>query len=115
MLKKESDQLDFHSQLLEDLVRPDHPYRKIKEIVNFKGLLKPLYCLYGNKGAEGIAVEIGFKCLLLQFYEDKSDRELENALQENVAMKWFCGFSLTEKTPDHSYFGKLRQRTGTKN
>lgn len=114
MLKKESGQLDFHSQLLEELVRADHPYRKIKEIVNFKGLVKPLHSLYNKKGAEAIAVEIGFKSLLLQFYEDLSDRELENALQENVAMKWFCGFSLTAKTPDHSYFGKLRKRIGTK-
>jgi len=114
MLKKESGQLDFHSQLLESLVRPDHPYRKIKGIVKFKGLVTPLHRLYSAKGAGGIAIEVGFKCLLLQFYEDLSDRELENALQENVAMKWFCGFDLTEKTPDHSYFGKLRQRIGTK-
>jgi IS5 family transposase len=114
MLKKETGQLDFHSQLLEDLVREDHPYRRVKKIVNFKGLLNPLHTLYSPKGAQGIAVETGFKCLMIQFYEDLSDRQVENALKENVAMKWFCGFGLMEDTPDHSYFGKLRRRIGTK-
>ncbi len=32
-----------------------------------------------------------------------------------MAVKWFCGFALLEKTPDHSYFGKLRKRLGTEN
>ncbi|MGH9857398.1 MAG: transposase, partial [Acidobacteriota bacterium] len=35
-------------------------------------------------------------------------------VRENLAIRWFCGFSLTEKTPDHSYFGKFRKRIGTK-
>jgi len=113
MLKRENGQQDFHSELLEKLVRKDHPYRKIKEIVNFKELLKPFHELYSCKGAEGIAVEIGFKCLLTQFFDDLSDRQMENALKDNFPVKWFCGFSLTEPTPDHSYFGKLRKRIGT--
>ena len=37
--------------------------------------------------------------------EDLSDRELERFLQENLAGKYFCGFSLEDDTPDHSYFG----------
>jgi len=113
MLTRENGQQDFHSELLEGLVRKDHPYRKIKKIVNFSSLLKPFHELYSNKGAEGIAVETGFKSLLIQFFEDLSDRQMENALKENVAMKWFCGFGLTAPTPDHSYFGKLRSRIGT--
>jgi IS5 family transposase len=60
-------------------------------------------------------VEKGVKALILQFMEDYSDREMERALQENNAVKWFCGFELTERTPDYSYFSKLRARLGTKN
>jgi len=52
--------------------------------------------------------------LLVQFWEDYSDREMEHAVRENMAVRWFCGFSLTHITPDHSYFGKLRDRVGTK-
>lgn len=39
---------------------------------------------------------------------------MEAAVCENFAIRWFCGFGLTEKTPDHSYFGKFRKRIGTK-
>jgi IS5 family transposase len=52
---------------------------------------------------------------MLQFMEDYSDREMEKALAENLAVKWFCGFELTDETPDHSYFGKMRKRLGTEN
>ncbi len=112
MLNLEDAQLDFHSQILEKLVRENHPYRRIKEIIKFEELLKPLHSLYSNKGAQGIALESGFKCLLLQFYEDHSDRQMANALKENVAIKWFCGFTLMQATPDYSYFSKLRKRIG---
>ncbi|QIV94380.1 transposase [Allofrancisella frigidaquae] len=46
--------------------------------------------------------------------EDLSDRELEKYLQENTAAKWFCEFALSEKTPDHSVFCKLRKNIGTR-
>ena len=55
-----------------------------------------------------------FKALLIQFWEDYSDRQMENAVRENIAIRWFCGFGLTEITPDYSYFSKLRKRIGTK-
>ena len=34
------------------------------------------------------------------------DRELETFLQENIAGKWFCGFDICDKTPDHTVFTK---------
>ena len=71
--------------------------------------------MYSSIGAEGVDVIKGFKALLIQFWENYSDREMEKVLEENVAVKWFCGFGLTDKTPDHSYFGKLRKRLGTQN
>ena len=68
--------------------------------------------MYSDLGQTGIDVSKGFKALIAQFWEDYSDRQMERALQENNAVKWFCGFGLTEDTPDHSYFGKLRKRIG---
>ena len=55
-----------------------------------------------------------FKCLLLQFMEDLSDRELVRYLSDSNAAKWFCDFGLMEKTPDHSFFCKIRQKIGGK-
>ena len=54
-----------------------------------------------------------FLCLLLQFLEDLSDRELERFIAENASAKWFCQFGLVDKTPDHSVFGRARSRIGT--
>ena len=106
--------IDSEEALLEQLVAKDHAYRKVQELVSIKALVEPFRELYSDKGARGIDVEKGFTAILLQFWEDLSDRQMEKALQENNAMKWFCGFRLTEDTPDHSYFGKLRDRLGTK-
>jgi len=52
--------------------------------------------------------------LLVQVTEDLSDRQLEAHLQDSLSAKLFCGFGLTETTPDHSYFHSLRERIGTK-
>ena len=54
-----------------------------------------------------------FKCLLLQFMENLSDRELAVYLSDSNAAKWFCGFSITEATPDFTVFSKVRARIGT--
>jgi len=45
--------------------------------------------------------------------ENISDRELQRFLQENTSGKWFCGFTLTERTPDYSVFSRFRDRVGT--
>lgn len=102
-------------EIIEKIVKKDHAFRKISEAVDFKKIVFPYRKLYSDTGAEGIDIIKGFKALLVQFWEDYSDREMERVLEENVAVKWFCEFSLLEKTPDHSYFGKLRKRIGTQN
>ena len=50
---------------------------------------------------KGFGVLRLFKCLLLQFMEDMSDRELERYMSDSTAAKWFCDFALTDRTPDH--------------
>lgn len=119
MVKKENKTIKMittnEEEILEKLVGEEHAFRKINELVNFYDIVSPYYQLYSNTGAQGIDIVKGFKCLLVQFWEDYSDRQMEKALQYNVAVKWFCGFELLEKTPDHSYLGKLRKRLGTKN
>ncbi|MDF1498607.1 MAG: transposase [Patescibacteria group bacterium] len=87
----------------------------MNEIIDFIDLIISYRKLYNDVGAKGISVVKGFKALLIQFWEDYSDREMEKVLEENVAVKWFCGFELLEQTPDHTYFCKLRKRLGTKN
>lgn len=110
--KRTQDMFETH---VDELVRQDHPYRKLLKAIDFKKLCEPLRLLFHeDKGRKGYHIESGFASLVLQWMEDVSDRELERFLQENNAGKLFCGFSLLEKTPDHSYFSVLRTKIGTK-
>jgi transposase, IS5 family len=104
--------LATEEEVFEKLVEKDHPFRYLSEHFNFTELAGSLSKCYSELGTTGIAVEKGFKALLIQFWEDYSDRDMEKCLRENIAVRWFCGFGLTENTPDHSYFGKLRKRIG---
>lgn len=98
---------------LEDLIPAAHSYRQFLQLWSFHYPAKQLSKLEKDNPYKGFGMLRLFKCLLLQFMEDLSDRELERYLQENNAAKWFCEFSLTELTPDYSVFSKLRARIGT--
>lgn len=113
MSLKKSEQLLLTDTYCDELVANDHPYRKINQVLDLKPILKEFEHLYSNQGASGIPLEKGFRALILQFMENYSDRQMEKALKENIAVKWFCGYELRDRSPDHSYFGKLRKRLGT--
>ena len=99
---------------LDELVPTTHTYRKFSAIWSFKHATKQLKKLEKDNPYKGYGLLRIFKCLLLQFMEDLSDRELEHFIQENTAAKWFCGFGLAENTSDYSVFSKVRKRLGTK-
>lgn len=105
--------LATEEEIFNKLVEADNPFRKLKQVVDLEEVIRPLGGCYSNLGKTGIDIEKGFKALLVQFWEDYSDRQMENAVKHNVAIKWFCDFGLTEETPDHTYFCKLRKRIGT--
>src|SRR3990167_1152942 len=103
----------FEMICLEDLVSPKHNYRKFTKIWSFQFVEKKLKKLEKNNPNKGHGLLRIFKCLLLQFMENLSDRELEKFIEENTAARWFCGFNLRENTPDHSVFCETRKKIGT--
>jgi len=98
---------------LEQLVGVNHQYRKFKEVFDFKAVAKELESIESKANYKGFGIIRLFKCLLLQFMEDLSDRELEAYVRDSNAAKWFCDFDLTESTPDYTVFSKLRSRIGS--
>ena len=98
---------------LEDLVPSDHMYRRFLELWKFDNAAKQLRRIEKDNNYKGYGALRLFKCLVLQFMEDLSDRELKKYLQENNAAKLFCGFELTEPTPNHTVFTRVRARIGT--
>lgn len=97
---------------LDQLVNNTHQYRKFKSLFNFESIRTELLAVESEAHYKGYGVLRLFKCLLLQFMEDMSDRELERYLADSNAAKWFCDFSLTDSTPDHTVFCKMRKKIG---
>lgn len=97
---------------LEELVSKNHQYRKFKELFNFREVEPELLSVEKEANYKGYGVVRLFKCLLLQFMEDLSDRELERYISDSNGTKWFCDFTLTESTPDHTVFSRMRKKLG---
>lgn len=98
---------------LDELVSGKHQYRKFKSLFDFDFATKELKGVEAAAAYKGYGILRIFKCLLLQFMEDLSDRELERYIGDSNAAKWFCDFELTEVTPDHTVFSRLRTKIGT--
>ena len=98
---------------LDDLVPDNHTYRQFIHLWSFDCAEQQLKQCVKDNPHEGYGLLRLFKCLLLQFMENLSDRECERFIQENNAAKWFCGFTLAESTPDHTVFCNARKRIGT--
>ena len=98
---------------LEDLVPANHMYRKFIKLWSFSNVERQLSEIETDNNYKGYGILKLFKCLLLQFMEDVSDRELERLLQENTAAKWFCNFNLSETTPNYTVFSRVRSKIGT--
>lgn len=99
---------------VEQLVTEKHTYRKLKKVLDFERMTKSVKIKTYDIGAEGFGKLRLVMCLILQFMEDLSDREFERFIAENTAAKWFCNFTLLEKTPDFTTICKFRNALGSK-
>lgn len=102
------------SEFFNTIIPENHPFRILNQIIDWDTLIAPFLDSYSATGAPSIEVTRGVKALVIQFWEDYSDRQMKQALRENMAVRWFCGWGISEETPGHTYFTKLRKRLGTK-
>ena len=72
MIKKIRDrQVKMFETSVEDLVKKDHPYRKLLSIINFSNFCKPLkLLLVERRGCPGYNIESGFTALVLQWMKE---------------------------------------------
>ena len=110
--RKTEEQMGYEMVLLEELVPEDHLLRKVKAAVDFSfihELCKDLYCM--DNGRPAVPPEMLFKMLLLGYlYGIPSEVKLAEAVNENIAFKWFLGLKLTEKGPNHATISMNRVR-----
>lgn len=106
------DEMTFINYDLNKIVRKDHKLRAVEKLISFKEIAMGFQELEKNRGRDGYSVEVGVRSIFLQFFYDLSDREMEEAIKDNMAIKWFCGFEIEAKTPDHTYFCRIRKIIG---
>ena len=73
----------FPQKLFARIIDDKHPFKRLNEILDFKTLIAPMRATYSTLGANGIDVESGLKALLIQFWENYSDREMEKTVRKH--------------------------------
>ncbi|NKB54940.1 MAG: IS5 family transposase [Alphaproteobacteria bacterium] len=71
----------------------------------FEKLLKSVRSKKGRRGYPALSM---YKAVLLQQWYGLSDPDLEEALGDRLSFRRFCGFSLSDETPDETTFVRFR-------
>ncbi len=99
---------------LSSLIPDDHILMLVDKVLELSWLrdeVKDLYCC--DNGRPGIDPEAAVRLMLAGFFQGIiHDRKLMREAQVNIAIRWFAGYRLGEKLPDHSSLTKIRQRWG---
>lgn len=98
---------------LEKRVRPDHPLRVIRDIVNaaLAAMSAEFDVLYSPVGRESIPPERLLRALLLQaFYSIRSERLLMERIDFDLLFRWFVGLGVDDPVWDATTFTKNRDR-----
>lgn len=113
--RKERDQLElFISGSLRHLIPDDHVLARVDRVLDLSWLRQEVadcYCL--DDGRPGIDPEVAVRLMLAGLLTGiVHDRKLMREAQVNIAIRWFIGYGLHEKLPDHSSLTRIRQRWG---
>jgi len=109
------DQLEFFvCGSLRDLVPNDHILARVDPVLDLGWLRAEVADLYApGVGRPGIDPETAVRLMLAGFLLGiVQDRRLMREAQVNLAIRWFAGFGLNERLPDHSSLTRIRQRWG---
>ena len=111
MMGRTDGQLQMIVVELSELIPDNHLLKKIDACVSFSFIYDLLARYYPATGRPSVDPVSMFKMLLIGYlYGIKSERRLVEEIQLNIAYRWFCGFDLSDKIPDHSTFSKTRIR-----
>lgn len=98
---------------LEKRVRPGHPLRVIRGVVNaaLVAMSAEFDALYASGGRESIPPERLLRALLLQaFYSIRSERQLVERIEFDLLFRWFVGLGMDDAVWDATTFTKNRDR-----
>ena len=104
-------QMKLHMVTIEDLVPQEHFLRKLEAVLDLSFVYEETAGLYSRKyGRPPIDPVVLVKYLLVGFlYGIPSERQIEQRIQTDVALRWYLGIDLLERVPDHSTISQLRR------
>jgi transposase len=101
----------------EALVRsPGHPfYLRLNGILKERGFDAHISALcekfYAESGRPSVPPAIYFRMLMVGYFEGwTSERKIAWHCADSISLREFLGYSLVERTPDHSTLSRIRQR-----
>ena len=99
---------------LEQLIPEDHILRRVDRVLDLCWLREAVAgCYCADNGRPGIDPEAAVRLMLAGFLLGiVRDRKLLREAQVNLAIRWFAGYRLDERLPDHSSLTRIRQRWG---
>lgn len=111
--RQDRDQLEFFvCGSLRDLVPDDHILARVDRVLDLGWLeAEVAECYAPGAGRPGIAPEAAVRLMLAGFLLGiVHDRRLMREAQVNLAIRWFAGYGLHDRLPDHSSLTRIRQR-----
>jgi transposase len=99
---------------LSALIPEDHILKRVNRVLELSWLRNEVRDLYDERqGRPGIDPESAVRLMLAGLFQGiVHDRRRKREAQVNLAIRWFAGYRLQEKLPDHSSLTRLRQRWG---
>ena len=99
---------------LSQLIPEDHILKRVDNILDLRWLRKEVRDLYDERnGRPSIDPEAAVRLMLAGFFQGiVHDRKLMRDAQVNIAIRWFAGYKIHERLPDHSSLTRIRQRWG---
>jgi transposase len=98
---------------LEKLVPPDSFYRYLERSLDLSFVRDLVHEAYAETGRPSIDPVVFFKLQLILFFEGlRSERRLMHVVADRLSLRWYLGYDLSERLPDHSSLTRIRQRYG---
>jgi transposase len=99
--------------IVESHVPKDHLYRHLHRVLDLSFVRDLVADRYASGGRPSVDPEVFFRLQLMMFFAGiRSERQLLEQADYNLAMRWYAGYNVDEPLPDHSSLSKIRARLG---
>ena len=115
MFRKSDNQTSFFGSFIyEHIIPQNHFLRKLSQMVDFSFVNDQCKHLYKENGRPCIEPQRLFKRLLLQYFHNLSDAQIEQEVNDRLSFKWFLGLDVNQPSPDAASLVYFRDRLGEK-